>query len=332
MFRAYTITSGKGGVGKTTLTVNLGISLSLLDRETYILDADIGMANMALILGMDEVPVTLHEVLAGKADIEDAIYEGPAGVKVVPSGISLQGFQQADPDKLRDVMHKLVDRCEFLLIDAPSGISKEGVVPLSVADQVILVVNPELASMADALKTKILCEVMGGNVYGAILNRAGQEHTELRSHSVEDVLGVRVVDVVPEDASVRKAAAYKTPCVLKYPNTDASRAFKRIAAQMSGVEYEEQALEPKQEGFVDRLARAVFRWSKIFGEIMAYEGIMLVLFGGVIVVQQFIIYLMYVRIRQLLDEIDSIEGKIKITDTELENLISRVEEFKRGNL
>jgi hypothetical protein len=65
---------------------------------------------------------------------------------------------------------------------------------------------------------------------------------------------------------------------------------------------------------------------------MAYEGIMLVLFGGVIVVQQFIIYLMYVRIRQLLDEIDSIEGKIKITDTELENLISRVEEFKRGNL
>lgn len=65
---------------------------------------------------------------------------------------------------------------------------------------------------------------------------------------------------------------------------------------------------------------------------MAYEGYMLVLFGGVIVVQQFIIYLMYVRIRQLLDEIDSIEGKIKITDTELENLISRVEEFKRGNL
>jgi cell division protein FtsL len=65
--------------------------------------------------------------------------------------------------------------------------------------------------------------------------------------------------------------------------------------------------------------------------IMAYEGYMLVLFGGVIVIQQFIIYLMYVRIRQLLTEIDAIEGKIKITDTELENLITRVEEFKRGN-
>jgi hypothetical protein len=65
---------------------------------------------------------------------------------------------------------------------------------------------------------------------------------------------------------------------------------------------------------------------------MAYEGYMLVLFGGVIVVQQFIIYLMYVRIRQLLNEVDAIEGKIRITDTELDNLISRVEEFKRGNI
>jgi septum site-determining protein MinD len=259
MIKAYTITSGKGGVGKTTLTVNLGISLALLNRETYILDADIGMANMSLILGMDDVPVTLHEVLAGKANIEDAIYEGPSGLKIVPSGISLQGFQQADPDNLRDVMRTLVNRCEYLLIDAPSGISKEGVVPLSVADEVILVVNPELASMADALKTKILCEVMGGKVYGAILNRAGLEHTEIRSHSVEDVLGVRVIDVVPEDANVRRAAAYKSPCVLKYPNSGASRAFKRIAAQISGAEYEDTAKEPENEGFIDRLARAVFR-------------------------------------------------------------------------
>ena len=68
------------------------------------------------------------------------------------------------------------------------------------------------------------------------------------------------------------------------------------------------------------------------GALMALEGYMLVLFGCIIVVQQFIIYLMYVRIRQLLDEVDAIEGKIKITDTELENLIARVEEFKRSNI
>lgn len=259
MFRAFTITSGKGGVGKTTLTVNLGISLALLNRKTCILDADFGTASMSLILGMDEVPVTLDEVLAGKADIEDAVYEGPAGVKVVPGGISLQGFRQADPDKLQDVVHKLADRCEYLLIDAPSGISRERVVPHSVADQIILVVTPELASMADALKNKILCEVRGGSVYGALLNRAGHEDTELGSQSVEDVLGVRVIDVVPEDASVLRAAANNTPCVLKYPGADASQAFKRIAVRISDVDYKEEAGEPTQERFIDRLASAVFR-------------------------------------------------------------------------
>jgi septum site-determining protein MinD len=73
------------------------------------------------------------------------------------------------------------------------------------------------------------------------------------------VLGVDVIDVVPEDASVRRAAAYKSPCVLKYPTAPATRAFKRIAAKIAGAEYEEEPHKAHDEGFVDRLARAVFR-------------------------------------------------------------------------
>lgn len=257
MIRAYTLASGKGGTGKTTVTVNLGTSLAQMGKETYILDADIGMANIGLILGLEGVPVTLHEVLAGKASIDDAIYEGPSGVKVVPSGISLQGFQQANPERMRDVMKSLVSRCEFLLIDAPAGISKDGVVALAIADEVILVVNPELSSMADALKTKILTEMVGGRVYGAVLNRAGMENTELRRHSVEDVLGVRVIDMIPEDPNVRKAAAYKTPVVLKYPTSEASRSFRRIAADLAGQEYSEES-EKMKEGFIERMARTLF--------------------------------------------------------------------------
>jgi septum site-determining protein MinD len=257
MIRAYTLASGKGGTGKTTVTVNLGTSLAQLGKETYILDADIGMANIGLILGLEGVPVTLHEVLAGKASIDDAIYEGPSGVKVIPSGISLQGFQQANPERMRDVMKALVSRCDFLLIDAPAGISKDGVVALAIADEVILVVNPELSSMADALKTKILTEMVGGKVFGAVLNRAGMENTELRRHSVEDVLGVRVIDMIPEDTNVRRAASYKTPVVLKYPTSESSRAFRRIAADIAGYEYAEES-EKVREGFIERLARTLF--------------------------------------------------------------------------
>jgi septum site-determining protein MinD len=257
LIRAFTIASGKGGTGKTTVTVNLGTSLAQLGKETYILDADIGMANLGLVLGLEDAPVTLHEVLAGKAKVDDAIYEGPNGVKVVPSGISLQGFQNADPDRLRDVMRDLVDRCDYLLVDAAAGISKDGVVALAISDEVILVVNPELSSMADALKTKILTEMVGGEVYGAIINRSGMENTEIRRHSVEDVLGVRVIDMIPEDPNVRRSAAYKTPVVIKYPASEASRAFRRIAADIAGVHYEEETEESKQH-FIDRLAHTLF--------------------------------------------------------------------------
>lgn len=74
--------------------------------------------------------MTLHEVLAGKASVDDAIYEGPNGLKVVPSGISLQGFQNADPDKMKDVMRDLIGRSDFLLIDAPPGSARTGWWPL----------------------------------------------------------------------------------------------------------------------------------------------------------------------------------------------------------
>jgi septum site-determining protein MinD len=258
MVRVYTLASGKGGTGKTTVTVNLGTCLAQLGKETFIMDADIGMANLGLVLGLEDVPITLHEVLAGKANVKDAIYQGPAGLKVVPSGISLQGFQQADPEKLKDVLKELVNLCDYLLIDAPAGISRDGVIPLAIADEVILVVNPELSSIVDALKTKILTEVVGGHVMGAILNRAGIEKTEFVSQKMEKVLGVKVIGTIPEDPNIRKAASFKTPVVIKYPDSGASFALKKIAANMAGIPFKEAPQEAK-DGFVDRFAKVLFR-------------------------------------------------------------------------
>ncbi len=255
--KVYTIASGKGGTGKTTATVNIGTALALLGKKTVIIDADIGMANIGLVLGLERSPITLHEVLAGKASIEQAIYEGPAGLKVVPSGISLQGFQESDPERLQEVMVKLLEGVDFMIIDAPAGISRDGIIPLAVADEVILVVNPEIASMADALKTKILTETVGGRVGGAILNRAGVDQTELKKQKVKELLGVEVIDVIPEDGNVRRSAAFKLPVVIRSPESSAALAYKRIAAKLTGQTVVEVA-DSTREGFVGRLARAIF--------------------------------------------------------------------------
>lgn len=258
MIRSYTIASGKGGTGKTTVTVNLGTAMAMLGKETYIMDADIGMANLGLIIGLEDVPVTLHEVLAGKAAIDEAIYEGPAGVKVIPSGISLQGFQHANPERMRDALREIVNRCDYLVIDAPAGISRDGVIPLAIADEVILVVNPEISSIVDALKTKILTEVVGGKAQSAIVNRAGMDQNDTVQAKMERSLGVKMIGIIPEDANVRRAAAYKTPVVVKYPNSDASRAFKRVAANIAGIHYEDVP-EKVSESFLDRVAKTLFR-------------------------------------------------------------------------
>lgn len=262
MVKTYTIASGKGGTGKTTLTVNLGTIIASYGKETYIMDADMGMANMAILLGLENVPVTLHEVLAGKAPVSEAVYDGPLGVKVVPSGISLKGFQDADPEHLRDVMSEIVNHCEYLIIDAPAGISRDGVIPLAIADEVILVVNPELSSMVDALKTKILTELIGGHVMGAILNRATLENTEVSVHKIEEVLGVKVIGLIPEDPNVRRAAAYKTPIVIKYPDSSASKEIGRIAAKIIGKEYPETKTEISGDKFIDRLAKTLVKGGK----------------------------------------------------------------------
>ncbi len=258
MARVITIASGKGGTGKTTVTVNLGTALARFGMRTYIIDADIGMANLGLLLGLENVPVTLHEVLAGKSSIDEAIYEGPAGLRVIPCGMSLQGFQESDPEKLKDVMGDLVDRADFLLIDAPAGINRDGIIPLAVADEVILVVNPELSSIIDALKTKILTEMVKGHVTGVIVNRAGFDRTEIVRDKLEVLLQVKVLGVIPEDLNVKRAASYKTPYVIKYPDSAASVAVNSIAASLAGISGRQKRTTSK-EGFVDRFAKALFR-------------------------------------------------------------------------
>jgi len=256
--RVYTIASGKGGTGKTTVTLNLGTALSMYGKKTIALDADIGMANLGLLLGLEKSKITLHEVLSGAAKIEEAIYEGPAGLKIVPSGLSLKGFQNSNPDILREVMTKIVEGMDFVLIDAPAGISKDGVIPLAVADKVLLVVNPELASMADALKTKALTEMLGRSVEGAILNRAIFEKTEISSNKVSELLGLKILEMIPEDPNIRRSAAFKVPIVVRSPKSPASIAFMRLAANLAGEKYKEINIKKDKETFVDRLAKSIF--------------------------------------------------------------------------
>lgn len=132
------IASGKGGTGKTTISANLSVALSKFGKDVIVLDADIAMANLELVMGLDGKPITLNDVLAGSASVEQAIYEGPGGVKVVPAGVSLDGFKKAKPEKLLEVLSKLHELGDIIIIDCPAGIGKEALTAISTAEHLIL--------------------------------------------------------------------------------------------------------------------------------------------------------------------------------------------------
>jgi len=123
---------------------------------------------------------------------------------------------------------------------------------------VLLVVNPEISSLVDALKIKILTEMIDGAVGGAILNRATLENSDVSRGKIEKTLGVSIIDTIPEDVNIRRAAAARTPVIVGSPGSESSKAFRRIAARLVGFPAEEEP-EKVQEGFIERLARALFR-------------------------------------------------------------------------
>ena len=246
MARVICVASGKGGTGKTTISANLGVALAKMGKEVIVLDADITLANLELILGMEGLPVTLQNVLAGEASTEDAIYTGPAGVKIIPAGISLEGLRKANPDRLEEVLLSLLDMAEFIILDAPAGLEKSAIVALAASDELLLVVNPEIASITDALKTKYIAERLGTKMLGIIVNRVTKLGVEIAKKEIEAILEGKVLAVIPEDPEVRKAAAFGQPVVLRNPKSPASRALYELAGKIAGIEVK---VEEKGKGF-----------------------------------------------------------------------------------
>ncbi|MDO8538384.1 MAG: cell division ATPase MinD [archaeon] len=240
MSRVITVASGKGGVGKTTITANLGIALAQRGQRILLIDADIAMANLSLILGMHSSPITLHDVLLGESSIQDAIYDGPAGISFVPSGLSLESYRRVDSERLEQVVESIKDQFDFILLDAPAGIEKNVTSCLAASDQVLLVSSPDSPSVADVLKTKITAQRIGVAPLGIILNFVRGEKGEIPQDDIMKMLELPLYGVVPFDDEVRKSFMQEKvqPLILRKPNSPAAIAIRKIAAKLDGMPIE----------------------------------------------------------------------------------------------
>ncbi|MFB6189662.1 MAG: MinD/ParA family protein [Halapricum sp.] len=223
----FTIAGGKGGVGKTTTAVNVGVAMQDAGYDVVIVDADLGMANLAAMLEID-YDTSLHEVLAERAAISDTLTEGPGGVTLVPGEQSLEAFADADPAKLRKVIKTLSNAYDVVLIDTGAGLSHEATVPLGLADSVLLVTTPDSVAIGDAGKTAQLASRVDGQVIGTILTRA-EEQSEI--DDVETKIDFPLLAVIPEDSE----ATTDEPLVLNFSDSPAAEAYRRLASALERV-------------------------------------------------------------------------------------------------
>jgi septum site-determining protein MinD len=238
MTRIITILSGKGGVGKTTLVANIGTSLASMGKDVTIFDANLTTPNLGLHLGIPLFPVTLHDVLKGTANIKDAVYWHDSGLKIVPAGLSLKDLRGSDARELPNALLDLLGSTDIILLDAAAGLGRETMAAIEASDEILLVTNPDLPSVTDALKAAKLAEQMGSKITGVVINRrSGRDH-EMKTYEVESMLeGIPVLSEVPEDLAVQRSIAKRIPVVQNYPNSAASQEIKRLAAQLIGREY-----------------------------------------------------------------------------------------------
>lgn len=235
MARIIALASGKGGSGKTSITVNLAVALAQSGKKVTVVDADIAMANIGILLGVERAPISLHNVLMGEAKIQDSIYDGPAGIKYVPSGLSLERIKKVDYDKLPSAVSELEKNSDYILVDCPPGIERDAIAAVSSARELLLVINPEPIALADALKIKTVAEKNNVKVIGIVSNMVIGDRNEVKKSELETLLGVKVITEISEDANAKRASAAQQVAVLKFPNSQFAQGINELAAYFTGV-------------------------------------------------------------------------------------------------
>lgn len=235
--RIITVSSGKGGVGKTNFTVNLGIKLSSMGHKVTIIDADLGLANIDVILGL--VPkFTLTHVVKNEMAIHEILMEGPGGIQIVSGGSGVMELVNMEHEKLDALISSfeyMNDDSDFILIDTGAGLSQSVISFIQAADEVILVITPDPTSITDAyavIKNIAESEKQIKVVINRIeSNKEGYDVFHKINSATQKFLNVEVESLgfIYEDMNVKKAVRQQTPFVLNYPNCIASKGIGMIA-------------------------------------------------------------------------------------------------------
>ncbi|NMA51610.1 MAG: MinD/ParA family protein [Peptococcaceae bacterium] len=241
--RTIAIASGKGGVGKTSLAVNLALCLAQMGYRTTLFDADLGMSNVEVMLGL-VIPCSLYDVLYRDKTLEEIAVRGPFGVNIVSSGSGFLEMANLDQNRRRrliSMLNQYSNQDDFVLIDTGAGINKNVLGFVAAADEVIIVVTPEPTSLTDAYAIiKVLATFKVHSGVHIVVNRSANKREARRVLDRLQVTAARFLDIrinnlgwLQEDGLVVQAIKKQEPFLISHPNSAASRSVTEIAEQLT---------------------------------------------------------------------------------------------------
>jgi flagellar biosynthesis protein FlhG len=238
------VASGKGGVGKTNVAVNLSVALARLGHSVALVDADFGLGNVDVLLGLTPQR-NIGALLTGEASLDDLLVEGPAGVRILPASSGLRElttFTMAQRAILTDAFLRLRGRFEFILIDTAAGISDTVIDTILLADRVMVVTSLEPSAIVDAYATvKVLTSASPATEIGIVVNRARSAEDAAVAFRQLEMAAVRFLrralkfyGFINEDAALRESVLIQRAVVAEAPQADATRCFRLLATRLAG--------------------------------------------------------------------------------------------------
>lgn len=247
MGRLIAISSGKGGVGKTTTSVNLATALTKQGKNVILVDGNLTTPNVGLHLGLTKFPVTLNDVLKNEASLPDALYIHPLGFKLLPGSLSIRSFSEINSRRLKEVFEDLRDMCDFVIVDSAAGLGNEALSILKNADEIIVVTHPELPAVTDAFKVVTLAKEIGIPVKGVVLNRVRKDNFDLGLRAIESLLETPITSIIEDDRYMRQAVYQKRPVIHLRPKSPSARRYHHLAKRVHDSSYSKKVEELEAE-------------------------------------------------------------------------------------
>jgi len=260
------VISGKGGVGKTTATANLGLGIAMNDKKCVVVDFDIGQRNLDMILGLENrVVYDMVQVMDGEATTKQALIKSKANENLhFLAASQTKDKSVLDSEKVEKLIAELKESFDFVILDAPAGIESGYEHTIEFADAAIVVVNPEVSSIRDADRAIGILDSKSAKVKKGeevakylIINRIVADMVEsgemLKSDDILEILNIKILGKVPEDKGVIDASNQGKPVILDKKSI-AGQAYARIAGRLCGQKVDMKNIEISDTGLFKKLA------------------------------------------------------------------------------